>query len=255
MNDKLAKCIKNNNDLYQAIFESDHIKFHIKDDIAYTEKQIPPLYSNLVTRSKGWAPDDIFSNIDRHYEDENWSEWSIKDSFSVLDLAVYDFQKLFDAQWIYLQTTDFKPLERDDDLRYENIKTEKELSDWRIAWDSDVVLGEKIFKTKLLNNPNIDFIAGYEKARLISGCLVNKTDDLLGISNFFAPRQSISDWSNIVTFILKTIGNKDIVGYERESSVGALKILGFESLGSLTVWIKRRVKGGNRRRTLPGNQS
>jgi hypothetical protein len=238
MNDKLKKCIKNNNDLYQAIFESDHIKFHIKDDIAYTEQQVPPLYSNLVTRSKGWAPDDIFSNIDRHYESENWSEWSIKDSFSVLDLAVYDFQKLFDAQWIYLQTTDFKPLETDD-VRYENIKTERELSDWRIAWDSDAALGEKIFKRQLLNNPHLDFIAGYEKARLVSGCLVNKTDDLLGISNFFAPSQSISYWSSIVTFILKTIGNKDIIGYEREPSVGVLKILGFESLGSLTVWIKR----------------
>jgi hypothetical protein len=240
MNGKLKECISNNNGLYQAIFSNHNIKFNLQNDIAYTTEKVPPLYSNLVTRSKEWSPDDIFKNIDQNYEEENWSEWSVKDSFNILDLSIYGFDKLFDAQWIYLEGTDFKQLLNTNDLRYKIIETEKDLLSWRMAWDSDVTLGEKIFKTKLLNNRDIYFIAGYENKKLVTGCFINRTDDVLGISNFFAPDNSLLYWSDAVSFILNSIGNNNMVGYEREELIAGLARLGFEAIGKLSVWLKRK---------------
>src|ERR1700738_1235806 len=231
MNGKLKQCITNNNCLYQAIFSNHNIKFHIQNDIAYTTEKVPPLYSNVVTRSKEWSPDDIFKNIDQYFEEENWSEWSVKDSFHTLDLSEYGFEKLFDAQWIYLETADFKPL-NPNGLRYEILKTESDLLNWRMAWDSDVTLGEKIFNAKLLNNRDIYFIAGYENENIVTGCFINKTDDVLGISNFFAQDNFIFYWSGIISFIFTYVESRNIVGYEREELVAELASLGFQSIGT-----------------------
>src|SRR5687767_5905629 len=143
MKNKRQKAIRNNNDLYEEIFLSQNIESNRTDSIWYCLDKTPPLYSNLVTISKKWKPDDIFRNIDRKYEDEKWEEWSIKDSFGLLDLTEYGFAKLFDAQWIYLEAANFKPESESGNLRYEIVKNERDLAKWRLAWDSDERLGEQ----------------------------------------------------------------------------------------------------------------
>jgi hypothetical protein len=157
----------------------------------YTLKKTPPLYSNLVTLSEDWRPDEIFKAIDLICKKENWKEWSIKDSFHVLNLSRYGFEKLFDARWIHLKSTAFTPLTNSSGLRYKVLKTEKALSEWRVVWDPDRESGEKIFNSGLLDNPEVSFIAGYDGERIVSGCFLNKTGDVLGISNFFAPSHDI----------------------------------------------------------------
>ena len=137
VNDKTLKAIRNNYGLYEAIFSYHQIRFNQTGLICYTLKKPPPLYSNLVTVSPAWKPDDVFRNIDSNYEKEQWDKWSIKDSFGVLDLNQYGFRKLFDAQWIYLEAQNFRPLENGESLRYEIVDEESALSSWRITWDSD----------------------------------------------------------------------------------------------------------------------
>ncbi len=240
MTDKLQKAIYNNNGLYEAIFSNHNIKSNQTASICYSLEKTPPLYSNLVTFSKDWLPDDIFKSIDLNYEKEKWDEWSIKDSFSVIDLGKYGFTKLFDAQWIYLEATKFIATKENKNLRYEIVNREDILSRWRIAWDSDEQLGKEIFNPKLLGNPRVYFVAGYERKQIVSGCFVNKTDDVLGVSNFFAPNKDTDYWSDIIGFILDSIERVDIVGYERKEVVDKLQSLGFESMGNLTVWLKKR---------------
>ena len=239
MNDKLQTAINNNHGLYQAIFNHHGVHLHIQEDIAYTEKKVPPLYSNLVTRSKGWRPDHHFTTIDGNYESENWSEWSVKDSFQALNLSRYGFEKLLDAQWIYLGRNNFTPVEPSR-LQYGLIKTMEDLSSWRLAWNLDVALGKGIFNEKLLDDPKIHFVAGYDEESIVSGCLVNETDDVLGISNFFSPDKAILYWSDVITFLGALFRHKDIVGYERDSLVNELVPLGFEGIGNLRVWLKKR---------------
>lgn len=238
MKNKRQKAIRNNNDLYKEIFESQNIESSRTDSIWYCLDKTPPLYSNLVTISEEWKPDEVFRNIDRRYEDEKWEEWSIKDSFGLLDLTGYGFAKLFDAQWIYLEAAKF-PTESGN-LRYEIVKNERDLAKWRLAWDSDQKLGEQIFSPKLLNNPKVFFVAGYDEKQIVSGCFVNRTDEVLGISNFFSPESDSGYWSETISFIFDSIKRADIVGYEQKDMVDKLRSLEFETVGNLTVWLKKR---------------
>lgn len=238
--DKTQQAIFNNIGLSEAIFSSRRIKFEQTDFICYSSEKTPPLYSNLVTISKDWKPDDIFRSIDNRCEQEKWDRWSVKDSFGVLDLSEYGFTKLFDAQWIYLGAEKFRPRAADVNLRYEIVNAEDVLARWRIAWDSDEQLGKEIFDRKLLDDPKVYFVAGFDGKQILSGCLVNRTGNVLGISNFFAPDEDIAYWSGAIGFIFGSIERLNVVGYERKALASKLRMLGFETAGDLTVWLKKR---------------
>jgi len=90
-----------------------------------------------------------------------------------------------------------------------------------------------------LRDPKIKFIAGYQGEYLLSGCLLNKTDDVIGVSNFFAPVEGEGYWSDLLNFIFNSVERTDIVGYERIELVDKLRLLGFEPIGNLTVWIRK----------------
>jgi hypothetical protein len=239
MQDKLQKAICNNNDLYEAILGSQDINSHKTDSIWYSLEKTPPFYSNLVTVSKEWKPDDVFRKINFNYKRENWEEWTIKDSFAVLDLTEFGFTKLFDAQWMYLESVDFIPTKNSENLHYEIVDKEEILSAWRLVWDSDDQIGKAVFNPKLLNNPKVYIVAGYKDAQIVSGCFVNKTGNVLGISNFFAPDKDVYYWSDVISFIHDSVECLDVVGYERNELVDKLHLLGFESIGNLTVWHKK----------------
>lgn len=240
MNVKKQKAIRNNNGLYEEIFGSRNIKSIRTDLIWYCLENTPPLYSNLVTISEKWQPDEIFSEIDRKFKIEKWDEWSIKDSFGLLDLNKYGFAKLFNAEWIYLEAEKFTPKSESRNLRYEIVRSEDALAQWRCAWDSDEKTGIQIFSAELLHNPRVFFVAGYDYQQIISGCFVNRTGNVLGISNFFSPEKDSVYWSEIISFIFDTKGRLDIACYERTDLVKDLQSLGFESVGDLIVWLKRK---------------
>lgn len=239
MNGKRQKAIRNNNDLYREIFAAQNIESNTTDEIWYCLEKTLPLYSNLVTISENWQPDEIFSEIDRKFEVEKWDEWSIKDSFGRLDLTGFGFKKLFDAQWIYLEAAKFHPVNDRRNLRFKVIESVDALNEWRLGWDADEELGKKIFDHKLLKNPRVFFIAGYSVGGIVCGCLINRTENVFGISNFFAPENEVRYWSETINFVFDSIERLDIVGYEREDSAVNLQSLGFETVGDLSVWLKK----------------
>src|SRR5689334_11827470 len=109
MNEKLQKAILNNNELYEAVFSAQDVNFNRTHSAWYSLEKTPPLYSNLVTVSDDWKPDEIFGLIDDNFKRENWESWSVKDSFAALDLKGYGFEKLFEANWFYLEAVRFTP--------------------------------------------------------------------------------------------------------------------------------------------------
>jgi hypothetical protein len=241
LNDKRRLAIYNNNALYEAVFADHRIEFRRTDLICYAVDETPSLYSNLVTVSEDWRPDEIFESIDSRFEFENWAEWSIKDSFGILDLDRYNFTKLFEAQWFYLDAGSFAPAEKIARLRFDVVDRENDLADWRIAWDRDERLGREIFNARLLNDEKIHFVAGRKGGEIVCGCLVNKSGDVLGISNFFAPDKNIDYWSQTIEFIFSSIERRNIVGYERNDLAAKLATaLKFETAGNLVVWLKKR---------------
>lgn len=237
---QLQKCINNNHALYQAVFNRLGVSFNRNDSLWYSLERTPPLYSNLVTSSPEWRADDIFHEIDRRFAEEGWDEWSIKDSFGVLDLTPYGFTKLFDARWIYLEVSKFEPVEEKTGLRYEIVDSVEAFENWLLAWDADETLGRRIFDYELMWD--LLFIAGYRGDEIVSGCIINPSDGVRGISNFFAPEVSIKYWSEMIEFIRDNVGSVDIVGYER--NLERLRELGFESPGNLSVWVKQDQNRG-----------
>jgi hypothetical protein len=121
------------------------------------------------------------------------------------------------------------------------VKEDVGLSAWRKAWNPNEKLGEQIFSLQLLNDPKIYFVAGYEGGQIKSGCLVNKTSDVLGISNFFSPSEDSRYWSDMVLFIHNQMEDADIVGYEHYNLAGMLRNLGFQPAGKLVVWSKSHL--------------
>lgn len=240
MKDKLRKAIRNNCGLYEAVFSSRGIGFRSTGSVWYSTVETPPLYSNLITLSGGWKPDAVFRGVDHNYEKEGWEKWSIKDSFAALDLSGEGFTRLFDARWLHLEAARFKPAGEGRRLRYEIVKDEGALSAWRAAWDSDERLGRMIFDARLLDVPRVYFVAGYGEHGIESGCFINQTDDVLGVSNFFSRGGEAAHWSDMIGFVFDAIRPADLVGYERHETADKLHALGFESVGNLTVWLKKR---------------
>jgi len=240
---KRQRAISNNIGFCELIFRSHDITFIKSNSILYSVEKALPLTPNIMTRSRSWRPDVHFQQIDAVAINAGWDFWSINDSFSSLNLVKFGFDRLFDATWIYLEGSAFKRSETSANLRWDLIKGRRELSAWRLAWNKNESGGnvaDLIFADRLLENPRIHFIAGYEGERLVAGCILNRTEPVFGISNFFATDDSAATWSGMIEFIRTSVTSNDLVGYEKATVIdGYLAGLGFEQVGDLTVWIKK----------------
>jgi hypothetical protein len=241
MSEKLQKAIRNNIGLYEAVLRARSNDWSANETCAYTLSKAPPFYSNIVSHSADWKPDELFHLVCCKYEDELWDKVSIKDAFARRDLAAFGFARLFDAQWMYLTASAFEAAPTfAPSTEFKILSTPGDLADWRRAWDKDVRLGEQIFRDNLLKDETLFFVAGFKSNAIVCGCLVNATDDVLGVSNFFSFDESPAAWARIVRFIHNRIGMADVVCYERGRRETALRSIGFEVVGELTVWLKRR---------------
>ncbi|EYD76171.1 hypothetical protein Rumeso_02246 [Rubellimicrobium mesophilum DSM 19309] len=234
MSKLLQKAIDNNVGLYRTILGHLGIGWHVEADLAHTGEKAPPYYSNAVTRSERWRPDDRFQRIAEAATTNSWADWSIKDSHDVLDLTPHGFRRLLRASWIHLDAAILPAASHD--LRFELVAEEEGLALWRAAWDPNLPLGQLLFGPELLHDPDLAFVAGYDGDRLICGCLVNRTDDVLGISNCFALEEPRASWAAMVRFITDRLGRSSLVGYERDAALADFQSIGFEPIGSLPVW-------------------
>ena len=240
---KRQRAIANNIGFYEEIFRSHNIRFFKTNTVFYTPQIALPQMSNIVTRSRGWQPDVHFEQVENAARRSDWNSWSIKDSFSAVDMSQFGFGKLFDATWIYLEGNSFKRAELSSGLRWDVIKGRRELTAWRLAWNKNEIDGnvaELLFVDRLVENPRMHFIAGYEGGRLVAGCILNRTEPVFGISNFFAREDSAGTWSGMIEFIRASVTSNDLVGYEQAPVIDrSLAGLGFEKVGDLTVWIRK----------------
>lgn len=234
---KLHKAINNNIGLYASIFGSRALTFQQTDDVWYSFDQAPPLYSNLISISRSWEPDDddIMQNLIRGFQNDHWSKLSVKDSFNVLDLTPFGFAKLFDASWVYRETHMELPPSSSSGIEYKPVKDENTFEAWEVAWSAkeEDEFGKQIFDISLLADPNLTFLAGFESGQIVSGCLLNRTDDVLGLSNVFAPNDDPTNTIEMIAAINKYLGTVDIVGYQQNVDLDN----GFESVGELSVWL------------------
>jgi len=80
-------------------------------------------------------------------------------------------------------------------------------------------------------------VACYRDGHIVAGAVANRSDGVVGWSNFFAPAAEILDRAaESLATIARVFPGSPIVGYEHGVELRNAHALGFESLGPLRVW-------------------
>jgi hypothetical protein len=237
LDDRSVRAARNNAEWCDAVCRAHGNPGEFHDDIWLNRNPVPRFYPNVGTLAEP-SPRQL-ALIDELIAARLPSGWAVKDSFSMLDLESRGFRMLFDAEWIYL------PVSRTKDIasartsaRWEVVRNDLALAEWESAWSRSAgdTSKDRIFLS-LLENKDVAVVAGFRDAYIVAGAIANRSDDVVGWSNFFAPEDEMLDCA---AASLAKIGGifrgLPIVGYEHGDDLRNARSLGFESIGPLRVW-------------------
>jgi hypothetical protein len=196
---------------------------------------VPRFYPNAGTLAE--PHQQQFELIDELLAARLPSGWAVKDSFCTLDLASRGFRVLFGAEWIYLPVSRMKVI--DSSARWEIARDDLAQAEWESAWGRSAgdASEDRIFLPSLLDDKEIAMVACYRDGHIVAGAVANRSDSVVGWSNFFAPAAEILDRAReSLATIAEVFPGSPIVGYEHGAELRNAHALGFESLGPLRVW-------------------
>jgi hypothetical protein len=167
--------------------------------------------------------------------------WAVKDSFSMLELESRGFQRLFEAEWIYLAVSRIEDvaLARTAE-RWEIVRSDLVLAQWESAWSRAAgdTSEDRIFLPALLANEDVAVVAGFRDGNIVAGAIANRSDEVVGWSNFFAPASEMLDQAAAsIATIARVFPGLPIVGYEHGDELRIARALGFESIRPLRIWM------------------
>jgi hypothetical protein len=197
-------------------------------------RRTPPFYPDAVTLDPAADEASILERIDTVAPD-----CSIKDSFATLDLAPFGFELVHEAEWIY-RDPQAAPSAGDPRARWRPVEDDAELVAWEAAWDVDGAdLG--LFTPELLSDPSVTILGGYAGTSIVAGAIVNRTGEVVGVSNLFAADGNVDDaWIGCLGYLDRAFAGSAVVGYESGDELAAAQRHGFRSVGRLRVWLKGR---------------
>ncbi|MCF2502038.1 hypothetical protein L0663_01495 [Dyadobacter sp. CY107] len=133
--------------------------------------EVPMYYSNIVTL-KASCDFQMVESIAQSIR----GKVPIKDSFDTLQLPKSKYDKLFDAKWFVASLTLVKR------RRYRVVETMYEINKWEKAMSDSAVAG--IFNYKVLTHPAVRIIAIHRGEEIVSGCVLTRSEGVVGLSNF-----------------------------------------------------------------------
>ncbi len=239
LDERNIRAARNNAELCDAVCAAHGNPGEFHDEMWLNRRQVPRFYPNAGTlaepsqRQLGLTDELVAARLPRG--------WAVKDSFCMLELASRGFQLLFAAEWIYLPISRMGAVAAEGKAtRWEVVRDDRALAEWESAWSrAGGDAGEdRIFVPALLDNKDVAVLAGYRDGRIVAGAIANRSDGVVGWSNFFAPAAQMRDRA---AESLATIGQVfpglPIVGYEHGDELRNARALGFESIGPLRVWM------------------
>jgi hypothetical protein len=236
MNQEPVICAANNVHWYQAIFRSHGLTGAIADGMWTSRDRPPPYYSNAVTV----APSGLAAQVAnlRDLGGTLRPPWTVKDSFSVLELAPLGFRPLFDAEWIWCDASD-APVPVRGDAEWRPVTTSAQLEHWEGAWrENGSPTDSPVFVPDLLANPTIALFAAYRRGAIVAGCAANRSVEAVGFSNFFvAGSDDDLAMTNAVSEVARFGSGLPIVGYLAGERLARISRLGFRPVGQLRVWV------------------
>jgi hypothetical protein len=241
LDDRCVRAARNNAEWCDAVWRAHGNPGEFHDDIWLNRNAVPRFYPNAGTLAEP-TPRQL-ALIDELITARLPSGWAVKDSFSMLDLESRGFQMLFDAEWVYLPVSRMKDIaSARTSARWEIVRNDLALAEWESAWTRSAgdTSKDRIFLPPLLENKDIAMVAGCRDGNVVAGAIANRSDDVVGWSNFFAPATEMLDHAAAsLATIARVFPGLPIVGYEHGDDLRNAYSLGFESIGPLRVWIFR----------------
>jgi hypothetical protein len=237
--DRLRKarlCAANNVDWYQCVFRAHGLESGRAATHWQSRAAPPPYYSNLVTLSPDGqdgqlaAIQALDANLGRGF--------SLKDSFSALDLGGLGFEILFQAQWIWREAAAPRLAAAPG---WERVSTNADLALWERGWNGSSPADMRVFPPSMLDVPEIGFFGLKKDGRYEAGCIGNRSADTVGFSNFYAPSQNKTRHLNSAVSMAAAFAPAlPVAGYERGPDLERALKSGFQSAGALRIWLKQR---------------
>jgi hypothetical protein len=116
----------------------------------------------------------------------------------------------------------------------------EELARWEAAWGESPV-PRPFFRRELLADTRIKILARSDGRRLRAGAIANRSQSVIGLTNVFDVEGDLeSAWSDGAYVAQAVWGRMPVVGYDAGEALDAAHRAGFETIGSLAVWVNRR---------------
>lgn len=192
----------------------------------------PLYYPDAVTLVPGADPAVLAARIDTTAPGA-----SVKDSFADLDLREAGFEVLFEAQWIHCPASSPVPVPAAD-LAWEVAGHPDRLRAWALAWDGGDGNAD-LFRPELLDDPATFVLAGRSPdGRVVAGAVASRSDQVLGVSNVFAPDGGPdAAWPVVLDAVHRLFPTLPVVGYEHGEDLEVAVRHGFEPVGPLRIWL------------------
>jgi hypothetical protein len=240
---RAAQAARNNAIWCDTICRAHGIPCEFHAQIWLSRQPVPRFYPNAVTFVNPLAGSAQLAHIYQLLGEALPASAGVKDSFCTLELAPIGFQQLFEATWLWRASR--PQLDREvARVDWVRVRDADELATWEVAWNGPLA-GEqsaplaRVFSPALLADPDIVFIAALLHERIIAGAIANRTDDVVGLSNVFAPEGAAARfWPGCVGAAMDAFAGLPLVGYESGGELAIALSLGFEVVGPLQVWVR-----------------
>ena len=202
------------------------------DPSAWTSaSRTPPFYPDAVSLVSGCSAEELALRVDSS------PGCSIKDSFADLDFSLRGFEVLFTAEWLCRDQARGRRLSKG----WSAVTGVEELERWETAWGESPV-ARRFFRRELLSDTRIKIFARSDRTLLRAGAIANRSRSVIGLTNVFDVEGDLeSAWSDGASAAQAVWGPMPVVGYDEGESLDAAHSAGFETIGSLAVWIKRTL--------------
>jgi hypothetical protein len=238
LDDRYIRAARNNAEWCDAVCRSHGNSGEFHEDMWLNRHSVPRFYPNAGTLAE--PSQQQLDLIDELVAACLPRGWAVKDSFSMLDLESRGFRILFDAEWIYLPVSRVKDIvAARKSSRWEVVRNDLALAEWESAWRRSAgdTSEDRIFLPALLDNEDVTLVAGFRDGHIVAGAIANRSDGVVGWSNFFAPASEVLDLATAsLATIARLFPGLPIVGYEHGNDLRNAYSLGFESIGPLRVW-------------------
>ncbi|MEP2533305.1 hypothetical protein [Shimia sp.] len=219
----------NNADWYGAVFAAHRLQFKRLPYAFVGLDTAPPYYSNMtITSPEPW--DAILSELAR-LSARFGGKLGIKDSFCQLDLQTHGFKVLFEASWIW---RDPKPSKMPDGWAVVSEATHLEL--WEDGWRRNgSPTDQRMFPETLLDRKDVCFLGRLDQNRFVAGCIVNRSEGCLGLSNVFSENPTGAQFGDAVNAAASMDERCALVGYESGADLTFAIQNEFQTVGNLRI--------------------